>query len=90
MTLGDDTGVAHIVCQKGLGSLLLPAETAVPTLSFLGWVSTPCIRGCNFFFFFFSCLFIFERERERKRDRECARGRAERKGDTESEAGSRL
>ena len=36
-------------------------------------------------FFFFSRLFIFKRERQ-----SVSRGRAEREGDTESEAGSRL
>ena len=37
-------------------------------------------------FFFFNVLLIFERERET----ECKHGRAEREGDTECEAGSRL
>ena len=40
---------------------------------------------------FFFLMFIFERERERQRERASMReGRAEREGDTESEAGSRL
>ena len=35
-------------------------------------------------------LFIFERERERERETDREWGGAEREGDTESEAGSRL
>ena len=38
-----------------------------------------------FYFFNFQCLFIFERERQ-----SVSKGGAEREGDTESEAGSRL
>ena len=48
--------------------------------------SLPVFPQANDFLFnFFKCLFIFERERE-----STSGGRAEREGDTESEAGSRL
>ena len=40
--------------------------------------------------FFCVCLFIFERERETGREKEHSRGGAEREGDRDSEAGSRL
>ena len=41
----------------------------------------------HFFFFFLMFLFIFEREREKQ---SASKGGAERKGDTESEAVSKL
>ena len=47
------------------------------------------IHVCVFSIFkFFYCLFTFERETETQT--ECGWGRAEREGNTESEAGSRL
>ena len=46
----------------------------------------PEMLGLYFFFFFFFNVYLFERERDRVQAGEVA----EREGDTESEAGSRL
>ena len=55
---------------------------------FLPWFSLCQLIG-DLNFFLKKCLFIFEREREREREI-VSIGGAEREGDTESEAGSRL
>ena len=53
----------------------------------------PAVAHCHdiyLFFNFFKCLFIVERQRGGWERESASRGGAEREGDTESEAGSRL
>ena len=59
--------------------------------SFLGVALAPQIISVEsgHLFLIFYCLFIFEREREREKQSVSGRG-ADREGDTESKAGSRL
>ena len=47
-------------------------------------------RMVKFLFLYFFNVYLFLRERERERETEREWGGAEREGDTESEAGSRL
>ena len=49
--------------------------------------SSHCLLWCRYSFFFFKCFYSFLRDWERQ---SASGGRAEKEGDTESEAGSRL